>query len=217
MSQAKIVARISLYKGGKWRQLLCTHCYASSSSRLWTCSCGLQWMGCGIHAPVGFACSCSRLARRRKPIRIEVDRCTNLVPPPTVEQTAPKRARAAESNSRRWQRAPSNSASFDAPPHNPESSKETGLAISTHDRGTKRCMQLTSEASSSSTGRARINPPGMLESALSSPSDVPSSRGTKRAASTNRNRMRPKPKARSNGANPIDAINRIRESRANPL
>ena len=57
----------------------------------------MQWIGCGLHAPVGFACM-SHFKPRRRPVVLSSGGSSNHIPPPSASQPDPKRPRCANSN-----------------------------------------------------------------------------------------------------------------------
>jgi len=79
--------RTKLYCQGRWRQLRCSRCFASSSARLWLCSCGTTWNSCDIHAHIGFACGHERNTRPRLGVRSGrvIRMLSNKIPPPTPD------------------------------------------------------------------------------------------------------------------------------------
>ena len=102
----KTVSRISLYKGGRWKQLQCMRCFSACTSRLWTCSCNQAWVGCSRHAPLGFACGTNRgntrVLRRVcvRPWEIGEMTNTNHLPPPSLNSLpCSKRRRSSASAS----------------------------------------------------------------------------------------------------------------------
>jgi hypothetical protein len=93
------VAQRTLYNKGRWTQLTCTMCLRHATARKWKCACGSDWVGCPLHAQIGFACR-TRANKRPHPTSIKrVKRGdpvwnTNLLPPPTPELCpAPKKVR----------------------------------------------------------------------------------------------------------------------------
>ena len=100
----KNVSSLSLFSKGRWRQLLCSACYSTSTARKWRCVCDTPWIGCSIHSYTGFACGRrTRLLHlnRRLGGGLPCVRRTNLQAPPTpaapcTQVLARKRARTGD-------------------------------------------------------------------------------------------------------------------------
>ena len=202
----KIVSRISLYKGGKWKQLHCMRCYSACTSRLWTCSCNHAWVGCSRHAPLGFACGARRAnARvlRRGCVRLrEVGEltCTDHLPPPRLDSPpCAKRRRSSASSS--------------APRQHVASSPLVPSAVA-RVLPRKRGLSPDNALTASRTSHLRPCTPG--NAAPSNPNwgteCITITRNKSRSV-----RPKPKPKAKSAGLDAIEAFARLREARANPL
>jgi ribonuclease HI len=163
------VAQRTLYGNGKWTQLTCTSCFRHATARKWKCACGSFWVGCPLHAQIGFACK-TRANKRLQPTCIKrvkggsPKRCTNHLPPPTPEQCpAPKKARMV-------------------PPGSAFSSSASGLPFP--------------------SGGPWDKPRGVKRVASKAPSQRPA---------------RPMPSSRNRVSSAIQAIDRLREAKANPL
>ena len=202
----KEVAHITLYKQRKWKQLLCAGCFRLSSSRLWRCPCGGCWVGCPLHASSGFACG--HFSQLRRATHAKLNRVsggdTNHVPPPSADDTPPcKRVRHSSMMHTHLN-------------HNPR------MAGDPPRRSDKRRLSSEGHSAASAEHSGPVLP-RVARPKVASPSSPHSgaghARGTKRAAPARHHSSRPKPKAkrRSTGLDAVGAINRLRESWANPL
>ena len=106
-----VVARRTLYARGIFAQLTCAACFICATARKWLCDCGHPWVGCPVHAQVGFACHKVSFSRSSKIPQGETEKmhpdsirkrvCTNDVPPPLAHQVGQvKRTRYVVSGSR---------------------------------------------------------------------------------------------------------------------
>ena len=202
----KTVSRISLYKGGKWKQLQCMRCYSACTSRLWTCSCNQAWVGCSRHAPLGFACGTNRgntrVLRRVcvRPWEIGEMTNTNHLPPPSLNSLpCSKRRRSSASASASHQHVASLSLFPSAV-----------ARVLTRKRGRSPDNAQTVSGSS----HPRLCTSG--NAALSNP-DQGAECATIAHNRSRSVRPKPKPKAKRAGLDAIEAIARMREARAKPL
>ena len=76
--------------------LTCHVCTLHSTARKWLCACNKNWVGCQIHAQIGFSCHSLSFLKSASQFSQAADthRYTNHMPPPRGDQTPHiKRAR----------------------------------------------------------------------------------------------------------------------------
>ena len=186
----KETAHISLFAKGKWKQLFCSTCYSTSSSRIWSCSCGTAWIGCELHAASGFLCGSRKRRFTPRAVHDPTDaHCclfTNNTAPPTLDSAPPnKRARG------------------------------TSIGLAGRQRVPKRRPSI---APLTDRGAPAPRGPSSSSSVRFSSASSFTNRGSKRKSSAPPSRRpKPKAKARSTGLDAVEAFARMQAARANPL
>ena len=86
---------MTLFKKGKWKQLLCSACYSRSTARSWKCLCGAPWISCDHHAHLGSLCRTphrlSTQSSKRSMLHLRAHTLSNSVDPPHPDRGTAKR------------------------------------------------------------------------------------------------------------------------------